>query len=68
MLFNKDTPKICAFCLYGQDYSEDTILCSKKGPVDLQDHCAKYVYDPTRRKPASGPVLRPVKDDNAFKL
>lgn len=68
MLFDKDIPKICAFCLYGQDYGEDAILCSKKGPVDPQDHCSHYVYDPLRRKPASGAELRTVKDENAFRL
>lgn len=68
MLFDKNIPKICAFCLYGQDYGEDAILCSKKGPVDPQDHCSRYVYDPLRRKPASGAELRTVKDENAFRL
>ncbi len=68
MLFDKDQPKICAFCFYGQDYGRDGILCSKKGPVSPEDHCSKYVYDPLRRKPAAGAVMRPVKDENAFKL
>ena len=68
MLFNKDHPKICALCLYGEDYSEDTILCSKKGPVDYQGHCSKFQYDPLRRKPASGAVMRKVKDQSAFEL
>ena len=68
MLFDKDIPKICAFCLYGQDYGEDAILCSKKGPVDPQAHCSRYVYDPLRRKPASGAELRTGKDENAFRL
>ena len=68
MLFDKDQPKICAFCLHGQDYGQDMILCSKKGPVGLQDHCSKYVYDPLRRKPAGNAILRQVKDSDAFKL
>jgi len=68
LLFDKDQPKICAFCFYGQDYGTDAILCSKKGPVGLEDHCSKYVYDPLRRKPAGTAVLRPVKDEDAFKL
>jgi len=68
LLFDKDQPKICAFCFYGQDYGPDAILCSKKGPVGLQDHCSKYVYDPLRRKPAGTAIFRPVKDKDAFKL
>ena len=44
------------------------ILCSKKGPMGLQDHCSKYTYDPLRRKPAGTAVLRPVKDKDAFNL
>ncbi len=68
MLFDKDQPKLCAYCYYGQDYGPDAILCSKKGPVDPEDHCSKYVYDPLRRKPAAGAVLRPVQDAEAFKL
>ena len=51
LLFDKDQPKICAFCFYGQDYGQDAILCSKKGPVGLQDHCKKYKYDPLKRQP-----------------
>ncbi len=68
MLFDKDQPKICAFCFYGQDYGPDAILCSKKGPVRPEDHCAKYSYDPLRRKPASGAILRRVENEDAFKL
>ncbi len=68
MLFDKDQPKLCAYCFYGQDYGADAILCSKKGPVAPDDHCSKYVYDPLRRKPTPGAVLRPVKDEEVFKL
>ena len=45
MLFDKDIPQICAYCLYGQDYGEDAVLCSKKGPMEPQDHCGRFVYD-----------------------
>lgn len=68
MLFEKDTPKICAFCLYGQDYGEDGILCEKRGPVEPGECCRKYVYDPLRRRPASGAVIKKVKDPESFQL
>lgn len=68
MLFDKDIPQICAYCLYGQDYGEDAVLCSKKGPMEPQDHCGRFVYDPLRRKPAPGATFRPVKDKDAFRL
>jgi hypothetical protein len=68
MLFDKEIPKICALCLYGQDYGENAILCSKKGPVNPEEHCSKFVYDPLRRKPAKGAAMKPVKDADAFKL
>ena len=68
MLFDKDTPKLCAYCLYGRDYDEERILCEKRGPMPCDGHCSKYHYDPIRRKPAAGAKMKKVKNPDAFEL
>ena len=68
MLFDKDVRKVCAFCLHGQDFSEDTVLCKKRGPVPFDHCCRKFVYDPLRRTPTPAAKLRGNFNEDSFKL
>lgn len=58
-LFNKKIEPMCEYCTHA-DRSVDavTVLCSKKGRVDLSSHCKKFSYDPLKRKPKIFPVLK----------
>ncbi|MBQ9535526.1 MAG: hypothetical protein IJU78_06775 [Clostridia bacterium] len=58
MLYDKNIRKICAFCFFGQDFSQDAILCSKCGPVSPEHHCRRFKYDPLRRRPAAPAALK----------
>lgn len=51
-LFDKDIPPKCAYCLYGVKSREgNNVLCEKRGVVDLDFSCNKYVYSPLKRIP-----------------
>ena len=51
-LFNKSVVKKCDVCKYST-LSEDgeSVLCVKKGILDRDDICRKFVYDPLKREP-----------------
>ena len=51
MLFRKKFQRSCSYCTYGTELADNTILCSKKGIVDPDEGCRKFLYDPTRRIP-----------------
>ena len=51
-ILSKKIPKSCDYCFYGRKSSAfDVILCKYKGPVDIQNHCRKFEYDPLKREP-----------------
>lgn len=52
MLFRKDIPRSCSYCVYGTAVSEDQILCSKCGIVSVLYQCRKFRYDPCKRIPS----------------
>ncbi|MBR6548946.1 MAG: hypothetical protein IKT68_05305 [Clostridia bacterium] len=44
--------KACRYCEHGQLSSDQTVvLCPKKGIVETDYLCKKYVYDPLKRVP-----------------
>lgn len=51
-LFNKNTPRACAWCLHGKssDYT-DEIFCIKRGITNKNDSCRHYKYDVLKRTP-----------------
>lgn len=52
MLFKKRIEKSCSYCAYCTKLNEDQALCIKKGVVDLNGKCRKFLYDPCKRTPA----------------
>ncbi len=51
-LFNKDIPPKCSYCIFGVKSREgNNILCEKRGVVDMNYSCSKYVYSPLKRIP-----------------
>lgn len=51
-LFDNSVSKTCTNCKFGilSDDGE-SILCKKKGVMELYDYCRRYQYDPTKRRP-----------------
>lgn len=48
----------CEYCHYGKiSADKNSVLCSKKGIVDLDYKCRKYIYSPLRRLPKREPSL-----------
>ncbi len=51
-MFNKNIAKKCGHCLYADSITSDKkVLCIKKGPMDYEDVCRKYEYNPLLREP-----------------
>ena len=67
MVCDKAVRRICALCLHGRDFNHGGVLCELRGPVSPEDHCRKFIYDPLRRKPAAGALVK-MPDGSAFKL
>lgn len=51
MLFRKDIPRDCSYCVHGNQTEEDKIQCAKKGVVETTEGCWRFSYDPTKRMP-----------------
>lgn len=50
--FNRDLPRACAYCAYGQlTSSGEEVLCPKHGVTGPRDSCRHYRYDPIKRVP-----------------
>ncbi len=51
-MFNKNVIKKCGHCIYADSItSNKKVLCLKKGPMDYDDVCRKYEYNPLLREP-----------------
>lgn len=57
MLFRKKIEPACAYCIHAARLDEDTMLCSKKGPVALLHKCLCFRYDPCKRIPVKPKAL-----------
>ena len=51
MLFRKDTEPRCSYCVYGEQISEESVLCLKRGMSTPGGHCSHFSYDPFLRTP-----------------
>ena len=69
MLFRKKIERSCAYCLFGTQLEDESILCTKKGLRSLEDSCRKFKYDPCKRIPRKAKPLDFSKyDDTDFSL
>lgn len=51
-LLGSDIEPKCQYCLSGTAVTDsDTVLCPKKGVLDKNDSCRKFIYDPLKRIP-----------------
>ena len=52
-LFNKnDITPSCSYCVHGKPSPDkESVLCLKRGLVNLDYSCKKFKYDPLKRKP-----------------
>ncbi|MBO5892079.1 MAG: hypothetical protein J6Q30_05130 [Oscillospiraceae bacterium] len=51
MLFKKRIEKSCSYCAYCTKLNDEQALCIKRGVVELNGKCRKFVYDPCKRIP-----------------
>lgn len=50
--FTLQNEKVCRLCEHGRlSYDKSAVVCMKKGVVDPDGFCGKYVYDPLKRQP-----------------
>lgn len=64
-LFSKDIPPKCEYCLYGVKSREgNKILCEKRGVVEMNYSCSKYVYSPLKRIPVKQLNIHGAFDDD----
>ena len=59
--FDKDIPPHCEYCDFGKRAKDgNKVLCDKRGLVDADFSCAKFVYSPLKRIPVKQlkPALR----------
>ena len=49
---HNEYPRCCKYCENGVlSFDESVVLCEKKGIVDPEDCCKRFVYDPLKRVP-----------------
>ena len=66
MLFRKKMQRSCAYCTFGTQLDEDTVLCTKRGIMPIYKACRKFKYDPCKRIPhkAKSPDFSKFKDED----
>ena len=52
MLFRKKIERSCQYCACAAKLAEGGYLCSKRGIIDGEKPCRKFVYDPCKRIPS----------------
>ena len=52
MLFRKKIERSCQYCACATKLAEGGYLCSKRGVIDGEKPCRKFVYDPCTRSPS----------------
>ena len=47
----------CVYCQFGTPVADsETVLCVKKGVLELDASCKKFKYDPLKREPKQPPA------------
>lgn len=68
-LLGKKQKPACEYCQHGRLSPEkDSILCIKKGIMQLNSSCSSFKYDPLKRKPRRKPVINSDFSPEDFKL
>ena len=57
MLFRKKIDRSCMYCIHSAKYSEEQMLCAKRGVVSMDSQCRRFRYDPFKRIPARPKAL-----------
>lgn len=57
MLFRKKITRSCAYCIFGTELEDGSVLCTKKGLRTAEDQCWKFKYDPCKRIPVKAKAL-----------
>ena len=52
MLFRKDIPQSCEYCIFGKKSTNETMLCAKQGNTANAEKCKMFSYDPCKRIPS----------------
>lgn len=57
MLFRKKHHRICEHCIHSTKFTNEQVLCKKRGVRAADSACRKFTYDPCKRIPvkAKGP-------------
>ena len=68
LIDKKKYSKVCMNCRYGRlPKDKQSVLCEKKGVVDLCGKCRHYQYDPLRRIPERAVISTDYTEED-FKL
>ena len=68
LLEKKKYPAACEYCKHGRlSPDEKSVLCIRKGIVELDGKCRRYAYDPLKRRPKK-PLLIERADPADFEL
>ncbi len=52
LLNKKEISPSCSYCTHGKlSPNGETVLCKKKGVMEKEDCCKKFVYDVLKRQP-----------------
>ena len=64
----KKYPPMCEHCVHGRlSPDEQSVLCIKKGIVETDGKCGRYLYDPLKRRPKK-PLMIEKADPSEFEL
>lgn len=51
MLFRKKIQRSCSYCAFAGKFSDEQMVCQKKGIVSIYEGCHRFRYDPLKRVP-----------------
>ena len=68
LLNKKQYPPKCEYCSRGRLSPDgESVLCPKKGIMELNDFCRRYKYDVLKRVPVKQQIIQPA-DPKEFEL